>query len=225
MYSKTDYQAKDDSYFQHAREEMLQFIPKDAANILEVGCGDGSFGAYVKKNIPCTYFGIEPDGRFIQSAIEKLDQFDNSLFTAESKLPHNHFDCIVFNDVLEHLAEPQATLINCKAFLKENGVIVSSIPNIRHAPYLYRLFYLGEFQYENSGIMDKTHLRFFTKKSIKKMYQSLGFEVIQHVGINESLSPKFKFLVGILNLVTYNKFEDTKYQQYATVARKVNDKY
>ncbi|MGN7986697.1 class I SAM-dependent methyltransferase [Pedobacter sp. 22226] len=225
MYNTTDYQEKEDSYFLHIRKEMLQFIPKNAANILEIGCGDGSFGAYVKKNISCIYYGIEPDRRFNKSAIEKLDHFDNTLFTSESKLPHNHFDCIVFNDVLEHLAEPQIALRNCKAFLKKDGVIVSSIPNIRHAPYLYRLFYLGEFTYEDSGIMDKTHLRFFTKKSIKRMYETLGFEVIQHIGINESLAPRFKFIVQLLNLITNNKFEDTKFQQYATVAKKVNDQY
>jgi len=223
MYNTTNYQVKDDSYFQHTREEMLEFIPKIARNILEVGCGDGSFGAYVKKNIPCKYYGIEPDTRFSKQAAERLDYFDNSLFTTESNLPTNHFDCIVFNDVLEHLAEPQVALLACKAFLKPEGVIVSSIPNMRHAPYLYRLAYLGEFDYENSGIMDKTHLRFFTKKSIKKMYESLGFEVVKHIGINESLARRFRYLVKTLNLMTNGKFEDTKYQQFATVARKAND--
>ncbi|QIL40669.1 class I SAM-dependent methyltransferase [Pedobacter sp. HDW13] len=223
MYNTIDYQAKEDGYFQHVREEMLEFIPKTAINILEIGCGDGSFGAYVKSNIPCTYYGIEPDSRFSKSAAEKLDYFDNSLFTAENNLLVSHFDCIIFNDVLEHLADPQATLLNCKALLKPAGVIVSSIPNLRHAPYLYRLAYLGEFQYENSGIMDKTHLRFFTKKSIKKMYEALGFEVVRHVGINKSLAPRFKYLIGMLNLITNNRFEDTKYQQYATVARKVGN--
>lgn len=223
MYNTTDYQAKEDGYFQHVREEMLAFIPKNASNILEIGCGDGSFGAYVKKNISCSYYGIEPDKRFAKSAFERLDHFDNSLFTSESKLPTSFFDCIVFNDVLEHLADPHTTLLNCKVFLKPDGVIVSSIPNLRHAPYLYRLAYLGEFQYENSGIMDKTHLRFFTKKSIKKMYESLGFEIVQHVGINKSLATRFKYLIGALNLITNNKFEDTKYQQYATVAKKISD--
>jgi 2-polyprenyl-3-methyl-5-hydroxy-6-metoxy-1,4-benzoquinol methylase len=223
MYNTTDYQAKDDGYFQHLREEMLEFIPKNATNILEVGCGDGAFGALVKKSIPCNYYGIEPDSRFSKHASERLDYFDNSLFTTESKLPANFFDCIVFNDVLEHLAQPQTALLACKVFLKPEGIIVSSVPNMRHAPYLYRLAYLGEFDYENAGIMDKTHLRFFTKKSIKKMYESLGFEVLKHVGINESLAPRFKYLVKALNLITNNKFEDTKYQQYATVARKIND--
>ncbi|MCZ4221803.1 class I SAM-dependent methyltransferase [Pedobacter rhodius] len=218
MYNKAQYLHKDSNYYQHERHEMIKYIPTNAKNILEIGCGDGSFGAMIKENIQCRYWGIEPDSRFINSAKEHLDFFDNAVFTTDYDLPLQHFDCIVFNDVLEHFVEPEKILLYVKSFLKDNGVIVSSIPNLRHAPYLYRLFYLGEFEYQDAGIMDRTHLRFFTKKSIISLYKNAGYKIILHEGINKSISEKFSLALRFLKIFT-NKFEDTEYQQFATVVK------
>ncbi|PWS31690.1 class I SAM-dependent methyltransferase [Pedobacter paludis] len=218
MYNKAQYLEKDSNYYQHERHEMVKYIPTNAENILEIGCGDGSFGAMIKENIKCTYWGIEPDSRFINLAKKNIDIFDNAVFNTEYNLPLQHFDCIVFNDVLEHLIDPEKILLYSKSFLKDDGIIVSSIPNLRHAPYLYRLFYLGEFEYQDAGIMDRTHLRFFTKKSIVSLYKNAGYRIILHEGINKSVSKKFSLVLRFLKIFT-NKFEDTKYQQFATVVK------
>lgn len=218
MYNKEEYINKQDNYYAHQREEMLKYIPIDAKNILEIGCGNGSFGNLVKKNLDCTYWGIEPDSRFVEVASRNLDVFKNALFDVEIDLPKKLFDCIVLNDVLEHMLYPEDTLKLCSSFLNNRGVIVSSIPNIRFAPYLYRLFYLGEFEYADAGIMDKTHLRFFTKSSIQNLYTRCGYELQKHVGINAALPKKFRVPFFLLNLISKGRFEDTKYQQFATVA-------
>lgn len=219
MYKQIEYLSKNNSYFQHNRVEMLKFIPKDSKTILEIGCGNGAFGKIVKENIECTYWGVEPNIRFENEANSNLDFFLNDIFNEDLNIPKKHFDVIVFNDVLEHMLYPEDILKICKQFLIPNGVIVSSIPNIRFAPYLYRLFYLGEFEYAEAGIMDKTHFRFFTQKSIKNMYERCGYRIFTNQGINPALQKKFKFLVWIANILTSGKFKDVSFQQIATVAQ------
>lgn len=219
MYNSTEYSNKSDTYYQHNRDEMLKYIPVKSQKILEVGCGNGAFGKLVKEKIKCEYWGIEPDSRFTEVAKQNLDFFLNLTFDNEIDLPTNAFDLIVFNDVLEHVLYPEEIIQTCKKFLKNEGCILSSIPNIRHIPYLYRLFYLGEFEYELSGIMDRTHFRFFTFKSVKRMYERCGFKIILNEGINKFIPIKFKILVFLANLFTNGKFKDVKYQQIATLAQ------
>lgn len=219
----TTYANKTVDYYQHEREEMLPFVPKNAKTILEVGCGNGSFGRLVKSQQPCTYWGIEAETTSADQATKNLDHFINMSFDECKDLPTKHFDCIVFNDVLEHLVDPTATLLACKSLLKKDGYILSSIPNIRFISYLYRLAYKGEFEYEKAGIMDNTHLRFFTKKSIVNMYARLNFKIIKHEGINVFIPRKFVPILKTLKFIGITRFEDTQYQQFATLVQMNDD--
>jgi 2-polyprenyl-3-methyl-5-hydroxy-6-metoxy-1,4-benzoquinol methylase len=225
MELSSGYVNKEDTYFQHEREEMLPFLPPNFQTVLEIGCGNGAFGKLVKTKYNCDYWGVEAETKFKRAAEENLDHFINKQFDQCTELPLNHFDCIVFNDVLEHLVDPSETLAKCKSLLKKEGYIVSSIPNIRHISYLYRLVYKGEFEYEKAGIMDNTHLRFFTKKSIVNLYQRLGFQIIKHEGINRFVPNQFRFILKTLSFFGIKKFEDTAYQQFATLAKFTHDQH
>jgi 2-polyprenyl-3-methyl-5-hydroxy-6-metoxy-1,4-benzoquinol methylase len=99
------------------------------------------------------------------------------------ELPYEkgHFDCILYPDVLEHLINPWEVLKEHNALVKKGGIIVCSIPNIRHYRVIKRLAFKGEWEYKEDGIMDKTHLRFFTLQSIRKMLIGSGFEVARVV--------------------------------------------
>jgi 2-polyprenyl-3-methyl-5-hydroxy-6-metoxy-1,4-benzoquinol methylase len=213
---------KAQSYYQHERPEMMAFVPLTAKHILEIGCGNGAFAKLIKERQNCIYWGIEPQKEFYALAQKNLDRFFNNTLDKCDDLPRNYFDCIIFNDVLEHLVDPFLTLENCKSLLIKNGYIVSSIPNMRHIPYLYRLVYKGEFEYEEAGIMDNTHLRFFTSKSIINLFNRLGFKIIKHEGINRFIPKKFSILLKILSFLRIRKFEDTSFQQFATQAQ-LND--
>ncbi len=194
---------------------MLEFIPAGVKNVLDVGCGTGNFGVLLKSALGCTVWGIEPDVASAKEAGTRLDHAINDVFGPSIKdmqLPK--FDCIFFNDVLEHLTEPWEALLLAKDLLNSGGCIVASIPNVRWYPVVLQLLRYKDFKYENAGVMDKTHLRFFTQKSMVRMFEEAGFSVKTIKGINKD---HFKML-NILNALLFNKLADMKYPQYGMTA-------
>lgn len=127
----------------------------------------------------------------------------------------HYFDCIVFNDILEHLVDPFTTLRKSKELLTANGVIVLSVPNVLYISNLYRLLLFKDWKYVNHGVLDITHLRFFTKKSLRNMLTNLGYDVVRLDGIN----PYRSILFGIFNIFTFGHFNESRYLQFACVAK------
>jgi 2-polyprenyl-3-methyl-5-hydroxy-6-metoxy-1,4-benzoquinol methylase len=218
--SIADLSTKPEGYYIQARPEVLPFIPKDAKRILDVGCGEGGFGFTLKQRLGAEVWGIEYVPAAAEAARQRLDRvLVGDVMQRLEQLPDRHFDCITFTDVLEHLVDPYQVLLAIKQKLSSRGVIVSSIPNVRFFRNLFNLVVKGDWRYEDAGILDKTHLRFFTKKSIKSMFESLGYRVIQIKGINAT--PSWK--VTLFNLVTLGTFSDTRYLQFCCVAEPVRD--
>ena len=209
---------KPDHYYQNVRSEMLPFVPAAARTILDVGCGDGLFGARLKERAERQVWGVESDGRAAEEAETRLDRVVvGDVMTLLPTLPLGFFDVAVFNDVLEHLVDPFGLLGQLKRHLSPSGVVVSSIPNIRFYPTLFDLVVRRRWEYEESGILDLTHLRFFTSASIRAMYGRLGYEVVRHEGINPMMRMPWGYRVA--NLAMLGRLSDTRYVQFATVAR------
>lgn len=220
-----DYEVKDfENYFQVQRHEMLEYIPQRVSTLLDVGCASGSFGKLLKAERSVEIWGIEPNERAAEIAAKTLDKVICAAFDSSLNLPKQSFDCIVFNDVLEHFVDPYSALAYCKVLLKEQGVVVASIPNVRYFDNIWNLLVHKNWEYTEWGILDKTHLRFFTYKSILSTFNTFGYHVEHIEGINplEKVHPhlikKFKFL----NLLLQNKIEDMRYLQFAIVARPNN---
>ncbi len=210
--------SKPANYYQNLRLEMLPYIPKSAKNILELGCGEGMFGSYLRENLGAKVVGIEIESKFATKAKKDLDKvYIGDAETIIKKLPAKSFDVIVANDVLEHMVDPYSVLKEAKRILKKNGVVVSSIPNMRNFHVIYHLVRHGQWEYVESGILDRTHLRFFTQKSIRNMYERLGYEVVQHEGIFEENNLPMMFKLA--NILARGKISDMKYVQFATVAK------
>ncbi|MBK9436395.1 MAG: class I SAM-dependent methyltransferase [Chloracidobacterium sp.] len=132
--------------------------------------------------------GIEPSTDAAASASQKLDKVIHGTFQAGvTDLEGQRFDCIVFNDVLEHLVNPEIALNDSKKYLSDEGVLVASIPNILHFYQIWSILKEQDWKYEESGILDNTHLRFFTKKSIIRMFEEHGYKVVRIEGINLAL--------------------------------------
>jgi SAM-dependent methyltransferase len=213
---KLDLLAKPETYFSGDRPEMIQYVPEGAKRILEIGCGEGNFGVYFKEKQGAEVWGIEYDAAHAQVARTKLDRvFAGDVVSFLSELPPRYFDAIVCNDVLEHLTDPYTVLLQLKSKLTANGRLISSLPNIRFFRTFFDFVFHKNWEYTDNGIMDKTHYRFFTIKSIPAMYERLGYEVLVHTGINPSKSIR----PVLFNWLLLGRFSDIRFLQFATVVR------
>lgn len=208
--------SKPEVYFRQTRPEMIPFVPTTAERILDIGCGEGGFGGALKEQRKAEVWGIELVPSAAETARERLDRvLTGEILLCFNELPEHYFDCVTCNDVLEHLIDPYQVLLRIKHLLTPGGTVVCSIPNIRYFRSLYNFAIRGEWRYEDAGIMDKTHLRFFTRKSILEMFASLGFRILRI----EGLSPTPSWRVALFNRCTFGAFEDTRYLQFACVAQ------
>lgn len=206
----------DKRYYSNNRKEIADVLPDKFRTLLDIGCGTGNFMASLS-NDSCELWGIEPVKEIADEAKlnKKLKIINNSIELALSELPNNYFDCITCNDVLEHLVNPDEIILKLKSKLTKKGVLVASIPNVRFADNIKKLIFEKDWKYEESGILDKTHLRFFTKKSIERMFNDAGYNIETLKGINANIGPIKK----VLDFITIGHTEDMKYVQFAVVAR------
>jgi 2-polyprenyl-3-methyl-5-hydroxy-6-metoxy-1,4-benzoquinol methylase len=212
----TNLSKKPREYYEGTREDMLKYIPQSTKICLEFGCGFGGFSTLVKERFDAESWAVEIDAIAAQEAAKKLDRVINAdALESLHKIPDNYFDCIILFDIIEHLVDPYSLLVGIKRKLTSQGVIVVSIPNIRYYRTFADLVLHGNWDYEDEGILDKTHLRFFTYKSIVKMLKQLGFEILKLEGIHPSSSKTLK----LLNAILLNSLSDVKYRHFAVVVR------
>lgn len=209
---------KPGSYYVNARMEMLRYIPADVQRVLEVGCAEGHFGSALKASRGLEVWGIETEAGPAAVARDQLDKLLlGSVEKDELDLPPAYFDCIIFNDVLEHLTDPWRVLQQLSRHLRPGGYVVASIPNVRYFPVIKKLLFKKEWRYVGKGVLDKTHLRFFTQSSIVEMFEECGFQVLQIEGINKMRS---RLDFALLNGLFLNSLSDMRFMQFACVCRK-----
>lgn len=202
-------------YFSHARPEMLRFVPTDRGRVLELGCASGAFGGALKHRQPTEVWGVEPDAEAARSAAARLDRVLHGRLEARlGELPTRHFDCVVCNDVLEHLDDPDATLRALIRVMAPNAVLVGSVPNVRYFPVLLDLVWNADWRYAEDGVLDRTHRRFFTRKSFARTLAEAGYAPQQIVGINPTASIKAR----AASMLSLGKLDDCRYLQFAFVA-------
>jgi len=207
---------KNKEYFSGYRDEMLEFIPETCNRILEVGCGEGKFAYRVKELTKCEAWGIDTHEESAHAASKILDKvlvgdFDSNIH----QLPTNAFDVVILNDVLEHMVSPFDFLEKIKNHLSPAGCLVISIPNVRFFRTYFKLVFKGDWEYESHGVLDITHLRFFTGKSIRNTLERHGYDILQYKPINKSKSIR----PLLLNILSFGLFPDSAYRQFALVAK------
>ncbi len=170
--------AKDDGYYAGNREDILELLKlQDGVKVLDVGCGYGGAGKLIKAKYNAEVHGIDIN----PCAAEKARHHYDSVIRANIErddwfFEAKHFDSIICSDVLEHLSDPWNVLRKLKSFLKDDGQITASIPNFRNADVLIKLLD-GSFDYQAYGVLDDTHLRFFTYRSSICLFERAGFKV------------------------------------------------
>jgi len=180
---------KPDNYYKNIRKDLIPLIPEKANCILEVGCGEGMTGKELKKRVGVFVAGIELNENAAELAGDVLDDVIAGDIE-KIEIPYNpaSFDCIIFADVLEHLVDPLSALQKVKKVLKKDGTIIMSIPNVQFYGVVHELIE-GNWTYQKEGILDETHLRFFTLKEIEKLVKNAGLYI---KGIEETLDPKYE---------------------------------
>jgi spore maturation protein CgeB/cyclopropane fatty-acyl-phospholipid synthase-like methyltransferase/Tfp pilus assembly protein PilF len=177
------------SYYENIRNDLLPIVPKNAKCILEIGCGAGLTGQELKRRNGAFVAGIELNLNAANEAKKVLDDVINGDIE-KMDIPYSDgsFDCVIFADVLEHLVDPLSTLVKIRRLLKKDGTIVASIPNVQFHGVLHSLIE-GNWTYEKEGILDETHLRFFTYKEIQKLFAKAGYFI---QGVEEILDPQYE---------------------------------
>lgn len=212
------YIAKSPEYFGHIREDVIELIPSGVKKVLDVGCGSGATGSAIGTRTGAEVTGIELDKTAANEAEKRLHRvLTGSLEDMpDSTFPAGYFDCIVCADVLEHMVDPWQALNRLRGWLGKDGVLIASIPSIRHITVVLRILF-DRWEYcEEGGILDKTHLRFFTLYTMRRMFADCGYE-IQSVRTNASRTLKFK----IANLLSFGLFRPFTVYQYRITARKI----
>ena len=158
-----------------SRGMVYRAIPA-GSRVLDVGCDTGRFGGELKQRKGCTVCGIESDALAAEAARARLDQVQVQEIHDESSFAGlTGFDVVLFLDVLEHLADPWAALAGARRSLRIGGKLFVVVPNIAHISVVRRLL-KGEFEYVAHGTMDRTHLRWFTRKSLSSALLRAGFD-------------------------------------------------
>ncbi|WP_188762327.1 class I SAM-dependent methyltransferase [Sandarakinorhabdus glacialis] len=193
------YSAKPSHYFSGARHSLVAQLPHaPGATILEIGCGSGGTGALALETGKCgRYYGIEIEPVAAARAGAVLTEV--LVGNVEiMKLPYEEssLDVIIISEVLEHLVDPWAVVARLVKLLKPSGIMVATSPNISHWRVIGALF-TGRFDYSEIGVMDRTHLRWFTPASFRRMFTEAGF-VVDRVGP----SGGFGKAARTINLVT-----------------------
>ena len=197
------YNEKNDNYYSLPRQDILSLINDKHKKILEIGCAFGELGKSIKRHFPEVIIdGIElnPDSRDFL-----LDNYNNvtigNIEDLDISKIDNGYDLIIFADVLEHLYDPWRILNLLREKLSENGNVIVSVPNLRSSGILFNLIIRGRFKYAESGLMDRTHIRWFTRHEINKALDDAGFKVLL-TNVNYNVySPLKKFLIYPLKLL------------------------
>ena len=205
-------------YHRHERLEMLAFLPQSYRNVLEIGCGAGLFSA--KLASATERWGIEPDAVTARAAAGYLDRVLIGKYDElQQQLPAAYFDLVICNDVIEHLPDHDAFLASIREKLCTGGALVASIPNVRYWKHLKELLFQRDWRYREAGILDRTHLRFFTERSIRRDLERHAFAVERLAGINGLKWRRYPLLC-VLVLLSLGRWRDMRYLQFAVRAIK-----
>lgn len=195
----------------HQREEIF--------SVLEVGCDCGVNLMQIKNEFPeARLYGVEINLNAAQIAGGFAEVIPGNIEDQDLPYAEQSFDYIIFGDVLEHLRNPEKTIVYCRRFLKPQGKIIASIPNLMHYTVLRSLIG-GNFTYEDTGLLDRTHIHFFTYNEILRMFLNAGFKVdaCSYTLMSDVSEEDGQFVEGLKSLGGCDTFTYLAYQ-YQIVA-------
>ncbi|MBI5890598.1 MAG: class I SAM-dependent methyltransferase [Nitrosomonadales bacterium] len=210
--------AESSDYYSRQRSWPALFQIRHGGRFLDIGCGKGMLGAFLKQRFAAKVTGIEIFQEYADEAAKYLDEvLCGNIEELNLTAYKNQFDHVIFSDSLEHLLDPKSALMKARGMLRADGALLLAIPNVRNFRVTLPLIFLGRFEYQDEGLLDRTHLRFFTRSSITNLLQKCGFEV-ESVKVDLPSNSK----VGLLNMLTLGLFRETLTSHFFIKACKKN---
>ncbi|MCW4469152.1 class I SAM-dependent methyltransferase [Flavobacterium sp. MFBS3-15] len=218
-----NYSDKSSSYYANVRHDLINLIEssKKGLKVMEIGAAYGETLYFLKQggiaaeavgvdifqdtNNPGNYKSLD---RFIFGNIEDIDFPEY----------YGYFDLILLPDVLEHLVEPKKVLKKVHKYLAPEGELLVSMPNVRHYLAFKKIFLKGDFEYEESGLFDYTHMRFYCRKNMVRLLAGSAFKILYQESSIKNY--KGRSLAKIVNIVTFGIFEEFFSVQYFLKAKK-----
>jgi SAM-dependent methyltransferase len=166
-------------YFQDLRTPLLSMVRGTPERVLEIGCAQGGNLAFLKSKGAKETVGVE----IFEEVANKVDLslvdkvIVGNIEEMDLPYPDGYFDLIIVSHVLEHLVDPWKTLRHISGYLNESGQLLGALPNTRNYAVSIPLLVFGDWAYQSSGIMDWTHLRFFTRKTIMRLIDDAGLRL------------------------------------------------
>lgn len=162
------------THYPGIRPELTPYLRVDGAAVLDVGCGAGGLARALRNNGAKRVVGIEPSSLAAEAGLV-CDQVHDG--RVEDVLPYlgEYFDFVVAADVLEHLVDPWSVVRELRAHVRPGGRLLVSIPNVSHLSVLRQLVCRKDWRFDDSGLFDRTHLRWFGRASLREMLEQAGF--------------------------------------------------
>ncbi|MCE5284744.1 MAG: class I SAM-dependent methyltransferase [Pelosinus sp.] len=205
----------EDKYYNFIKDWIIPIIPEGNNKIMDLGCAAGQMGRLLKELKKASIvIGVEmyaPAAELAKQYYDVVHVVDADFLNLDYK---EYFDFVICGDILEHMRDPWSMVAKIYGWLKVGGSLIISIPNVRYFGLLKDLILKGKFEYEDSGILDKTHLRFFTRNSIVELVEGAHFKVVSQ---NMLISGKKK---NALNFFSIGVFEEFLGSQIKIVAIK-----
>jgi SAM-dependent methyltransferase len=204
------YKIKKDGYYSNYRKDILPLCPQHVKRVLEVGCGSGNTLQFLKDNGYCDWTGgVELFPEAAAAAASKVDRlYQSNIEDLNLPVDPDSIDMILCLDLLEHLIDPYKVIEYLHTLLAPGGIIIASIPNVRHFSVVFPLLFQNKWEYQERGILDKTHIKFFVKSTAIELMESSGLKLLD---ILSCATPGKTSFVNNLTLKIFESFITVQY--------------
>lgn len=170
----------EENHSPHSPHSIIPSLVTNKSVVLDVGCNTGFMARRLKeKKVTCDGIDINDDALAIAKQFCRK-VYKRDLYKGILSIDPEKYDYIIFADLLEHVPRPDLILQDSQQYLKQNGKLLISMPNVARAEVRLSLL-IGKFEYTNGGILSQDHLRFFTRKSATRMIEDCGYTVVQTI--------------------------------------------
>jgi len=218
----SSYEDKELDYFAHPRKEIEALLPAGGCRVLEIGCGTGATLSWLRREKGYVHTtGCEISSKAAAHARTCVDEVivgNAESLTDEQFARCGSFDVVLCLDVLEHMLDPWAFLSRLRSRLDPRGTLIASIPNARNVDLIGPLVLKGKWDYRPEGILDKTHLRFFTRSTALDLIAGCGLKIDRVLDVMPAAGSRR----SMINRVTFGVLRDFFTVQFLISARQAD---